>query len=76
LSEADTPGHSQVYVADAVRSTARPLKHLKGELGLPRFSPDGRTIAFLFTENARAAAGPSPPSSPRPTSESAWTSSG
>ncbi len=61
LSDADTPGQLQVYVADAADSISgatRPLTHLAGELGAPRFSPDGRTIAFLFTENARAAAGP------------------
>ena len=58
LSDAETPGQMQVYVADTIGSSVRSLTHLTGELGMPRFSPDGRTVAFLFTENARAAAGP------------------
>ena len=34
------------------------LTRLKGSLGAPSWSPDGKTIALLFTENATRAAGP------------------
>jgi dipeptidyl aminopeptidase/acylaminoacyl peptidase len=36
----------------------KPLTHLKGFLASPGWSPDGKTIALLFTENAARAAGP------------------
>jgi dipeptidyl aminopeptidase/acylaminoacyl peptidase len=58
LSDADTPRQRQIYIVAPESDAARRLTRLKGELGRPRFSPDGRSIAFLFTENARAAAGP------------------
>jgi dipeptidyl aminopeptidase/acylaminoacyl peptidase len=37
---------------------AKPFTHLKGFLASPGWSPDGKTIAFLFTENAARSAGP------------------
>jgi dipeptidyl aminopeptidase/acylaminoacyl peptidase len=58
LSDAGTPGQIQIQVANAAGGAPRRLTDLKGELGTPRWSPEGRTIAFLFIENARAAAGP------------------
>src|SRR5262249_36540202 len=58
LSDAGSPGQVQVQVANASGGAPRRLTSVKGELGTPRWSPDGARIAFLFTENARAAAGP------------------
>jgi dipeptidyl aminopeptidase/acylaminoacyl peptidase len=58
LSDAGSPGQVQVQVANASGGAPRRLTSVKGELGTPRWSPDGGKIAFLFTENARAAAGP------------------
>lgn len=58
LSDADSPGRLQLYLVDVSRGATRRLTSLKGELGALRFSPDGGRVAFLFTENAQAAAGP------------------
>ena len=43
---------------------ARQLTHLKGLLAEPRWSPDGKRIAILFTENLPHAAGPLDPVPP------------
>ncbi len=39
-------------------SAAKQLTHIKGFLAGPGWSPDSKTIALLFTENATRAAGP------------------
>ena len=39
-------------------TAARQLTHVKGFLASPGWSPDSKTIALLFTENATRAAGP------------------
>ena len=58
LSDAEAAGQLQVHLVEVGPGTTRRLTSLKGELGTLRFSPDGTTLAFLFTLNARAAAGP------------------
>ncbi|MBI4501554.1 MAG: S9 family peptidase [Gemmatimonadetes bacterium] len=59
LSDATRPGQLQLYVASPAAGEApRRLTSLKGFLARPRWSPDGKTIALLFTENAAGAAGP------------------
>jgi len=59
LSDATKPGQLQLYVTRlAPGSVARRLTSLKGFLARPRWSPDGKTIALLFTENALGEAGP------------------
>jgi dipeptidyl aminopeptidase/acylaminoacyl peptidase len=59
LSDAATPGQLQAFVADATGSgAAKQLTHWKGFLANPGWSPDGKSIALLFTENAPRAAGP------------------
>ncbi len=64
LSDADKPGQLELYVqpAGSPGSQARKLTNLTGFLDTPRWSPDGATIAILFTENAPRAAGPLEPS--------------
>jgi dipeptidyl aminopeptidase/acylaminoacyl peptidase len=58
LSDALKPGQLQLYVADAAGGPAKKLTNVKGLLASPAWSPDGKTIAVLFTENATRAAGP------------------
>jgi len=59
LSDAAKSGQLQLYVADVTPAgSARKLTQVKGFLSTPGWSPDGKTIAVLFTENATRAAGP------------------
>jgi dipeptidyl aminopeptidase/acylaminoacyl peptidase len=58
LSDAMSRGQLQVFVAPAAGGAAKQLTHLKGFLSSPAWSPDGKSIAFLFTENASRTAGP------------------
>ena len=57
LSDAVKPGQLQLYVSD-LGGPAKSLTKVKGLLATPRWSPDGKTIAVLYTENAARAAGP------------------
>ena len=61
-SEGD--GQSNFYVANVEAGGARKLTNLKGYLADPAWSPDEKTLAFLFTENAPRAAGPLMPMVP------------
>jgi dipeptidyl aminopeptidase/acylaminoacyl peptidase len=58
LSDAVKPGQLQIYVTSAAGGPAKKLTSVKGLLAAPGWSPDGKTIAVLFTENATRAAGP------------------
>ncbi len=62
LSDCAEPKQLQLYVASASGGKVRELTNLKGYLSTPRFSPDGKTIALLFTANAPRVAGPLEPS--------------
>jgi dipeptidyl aminopeptidase/acylaminoacyl peptidase len=58
LSDAARAGQQQLYVASAAGGVATKLTGVQGVLASPGWSPDGKTIAVLFTENAFRAAGP------------------
>jgi dipeptidyl aminopeptidase/acylaminoacyl peptidase len=58
LSDAEDPGQLQLYVMRPSDHSVRRLTNLKGFLASPKWCPDGKTIAVLFTENATRAAGP------------------
>jgi len=58
LSDAVKPGQLQLYVVNAAGGPAKKLTNVKGLLATPGWSPDGKRIALLFTENAIRAAGP------------------
>ena len=64
LSDREKPGQLQLYVAPAEGGAARQITHLKGLLDEPRWSPDGKRMAILFTENLPRAAGPLDPVMP------------
>jgi len=52
FSDAEDHSQSQLYVADVEQPGARKLTNLAGSLAEAAWSPDGKVIAFLFTENA------------------------
>jgi dipeptidyl aminopeptidase/acylaminoacyl peptidase len=58
ISDAAKAGQSQLYLEGASGQPSKRLTDVKGTLASPKFSPDGKTIAVLFTENAPRAAGP------------------
>lgn len=58
LSDAESPGQLELYSMNVADHSVRRLTQLKGFLATPGWSRDGKTIAFLFTENAARAAGP------------------
>ncbi|MFZ0963258.1 MAG: S9 family peptidase [Terriglobia bacterium] len=64
LSNAQTPDQLQLYVAKVTGGEARKLTDLKGSLDTPSWSPDGKTLAVLFTENAPRLPGPLEPMTP------------
>jgi dipeptidyl aminopeptidase/acylaminoacyl peptidase len=51
----------QLWVSDLRTGTSRPLTHLDGFLGAPRWSPDGREIAFLYIAGRRGSPGATNP---------------
>ncbi len=61
LSDAAREGQLDLYVVNASGGSARRLTHLSGFLAEPHWSADGKTLAFLFIENAPRAAGPLQP---------------
>ncbi|HEY9140076.1 MAG TPA: hypothetical protein VIN93_04250, partial [Bryobacteraceae bacterium] len=61
LSDREKKEQLQLYVAPASGGTGRQLTHLNGLLAQPRWSPDGKRIAILFTENLPHRAGPLDP---------------
>lgn len=61
LSDAGSPGQIQLWVEDIDDQKPRALTHLTGYLDDPQWAPDGKSIAFLFTENAPRVGGPLEP---------------
>ena len=61
LSDREKKGQLQLYLSSPVRQ----LTHLKGLLSDPKWSPDGKSVAILFTENLPRAAGPLDPVLPQ-----------
>jgi len=52
LSDAEKAGQPQLYVVSAAGGAAKRLTQFKGNVNSPGWSPDGKTIAVLYTENA------------------------
>ena len=59
LSDAGTPGKTQIWVASVKAGGAAPRKltRVRGQLDHLRWSPDGRSIAFLFVEGSEQETG-------------------
>ena len=64
LSDKEGSDQLQLYIAEATGHAARQLTRLTGYLASPSWSPDGKRLAVLFTENAPRAAGPLEPMTP------------
>jgi dipeptidyl aminopeptidase/acylaminoacyl peptidase len=64
LSDAGKAGQLQLYVSGAAGLAPRKLTNAKGLLAAPQWSPDGKSIALLYTENATRPAGPLMPETP------------
>jgi dipeptidyl aminopeptidase/acylaminoacyl peptidase len=62
LSDQGKKGQLELFVAPLPGGAAKRLTNLTGFLNAPRWSPDGLTIAILFTESAPREAGPLEPS--------------
>jgi dipeptidyl aminopeptidase/acylaminoacyl peptidase len=58
LSDAAKKGQLQLYVTAWEGGTGRQITSAKGLLATPKWSPDGKSIAVLRTENATRDAGP------------------
>jgi dipeptidyl aminopeptidase/acylaminoacyl peptidase len=52
LSDAGSPGQSQIWLAETKAGTPRRLTRVRGQLDHLLWSPDGRSIAFLFVEGS------------------------
>jgi len=58
ISDAAKSGQPQLYVTGASSGPASKLTSVEGFLAGPKWSPDGKSVAVLFTENATREAGP------------------
>lgn len=58
LSDKENKGQLQLYVGTMADAKVRKLTSLTGFLAGPRWSPDSKTLALLFTEDALREAGP------------------
>ena len=64
LSDCAKSDQFQLYVAPATGGPAKQVSHLTGLLADPRWSPDGKRVAVLFTQNLPHRAGPLDPVPP------------
>jgi dipeptidyl aminopeptidase/acylaminoacyl peptidase len=54
----DAQGQAQIAVADSAGNRVKTLSQAHGPLDTPRWSPDGKRIAFLYAEGAPKLPGP------------------
>jgi dipeptidyl aminopeptidase/acylaminoacyl peptidase len=64
LSDCAKADQFQLYVAPATGGAAKQITHLTGLLADPRWAPDGKRVAILFTQNLPHRAGPLDPVPP------------
>lgn len=55
--KSEDPGQAQIFLYSRATGEARQLTHLKGIFQQVAWSPDGKSLAFLFVENATRSAG-------------------
>jgi dipeptidyl aminopeptidase/acylaminoacyl peptidase len=57
LSDCDEPGQPDLFLSQLDGSRARRISELHGYVDAPAFSPDGKSIAFLYVEDATRPSG-------------------
>jgi dipeptidyl aminopeptidase/acylaminoacyl peptidase len=65
VSDADKSKGPQLYISNCSGSESRRVTSLAGYMNEPRWSPDGKKVAVLFTEGASAGSDPLEASPPR-----------
>jgi dipeptidyl aminopeptidase/acylaminoacyl peptidase len=63
-SKQEKPGQPQIFLYSRATGEAKQLTHLTGIFQQAEFSPDGKSLAFLFVENATRSAGALAPMKP------------
>ncbi|WP_158943902.1 S9 family peptidase [Granulicella sp. S190] len=56
-AKTDQPGQDQVFLYSKTTGESKQLTHLTGGIDSLAWSPDGKSVAFLFVENATRSAG-------------------
>jgi len=56
-AKGDKPDQEQIFIWSKKTGRCKQLTHVTGEIDMPAWSPDGRSIGFLFVENATRQAG-------------------
>ena len=56
-SDKSKPDQNQIFLWSKASGEIKQLTHVTGEIAQPAWSPDGKSIAFLFVENATRRAG-------------------
>jgi dipeptidyl aminopeptidase/acylaminoacyl peptidase len=56
-AKGDKPDQEQIFIWSKKTGQSKQLTHVTGEIDMPAWSPDGRSIGFLFVENATRNAG-------------------
>lgn len=59
LSDAEQPGQQQLYIYYVKTNSMRKITTVKGLMSSPKWSPDGKNVAVIFTENLLENGGPS-----------------
>jgi dipeptidyl aminopeptidase/acylaminoacyl peptidase len=56
-SKDEKPGQEEIFLWSKATGDVKQLTHVVGNIEQPAWSPDGKSIAFLFVENATRSAG-------------------
>jgi dipeptidyl aminopeptidase/acylaminoacyl peptidase len=56
-SKDEKPGQEEIFLWSKATGEVKQLTHVVGNIEQPAWSPDGKSIAFLFVENATRSAG-------------------